>query len=245
MTERTLNLKALSSALSLAKSTLSEYSKRSDFPCERTAAGKLFNLDDVAAWLALNGLGRRGKSPAKNRTSEPVAVVSALAKDSDAHIQLLRTGRATAVEIAEVFLQLKSAELANAATNTSSISKPLTDGMAGAIERLTLEKQKHIEVSVRMAELVDRGTVIEVIGTISTRLVQVGDSFCTAAQQQFDIWLGDPVFISQSIEFRRREVLAWMKRQWESVRKLESDEVVALLKDVLQASANSDGEVSA
>lgn len=236
MGERTLNLKGLAAVVGLARSTLCEYAKREGFPCDRTAAGPLFDKAEVLAYMEQNGLGKRSKSV---QTPAP-KVAQALVAGDDAHVEILRSGSATPQQSADAVLHMLNMQFANVATSSPLLSKPMIDSIVSAIERATIERQRARIEDERRGELIERAAVIEVVGGITTRLIQVGESFCSQSQQQFEIWLGDTEFTALTISERNRKIKAWMKAQFDSIRRAEADEVERMVKEA--AANKEDGQ---
>lgn len=247
--DRTLNNKALATALGLGENSLSMYALRPGFPHELRDGARFHNAAEVRAWLDANGLGKRravpsgAASPADAGKPSGRPAPKPLASDTDPFILTLLSGTASSVEIANVGLQLAARKLANQAISGDVLAADFK-ALNEATEEMRKSKEQAIEQAVREGQLIERATCMEIIGTCAGRLVQVGSNTCTAFALQCEIWDGDPDFLALSIEDRKRKRMEWATAQFSAIRALESSDIERQLNDsVSQAPVTVGDEV--
>ena len=251
---RTLNLKALAESLDIDKGQLSRESKRPGFPRDEINGGMLFDADEVRTWRSVNVRRRKDTPKAQASAAAPSPADPAkpadpaepdepddlpLATDDDEFIQILRSGKATALEISRATMQLASRRVARAATS-GTIGLSELDDLKKSLQELRQAEADYIALEELNGQLIDRGVVREIVGTCATRLVQMLGVVENALAVEVCLWFTSEKFAALSTEERQRAIREFVAGICSEVRRQEADGVDAIIDEGLETRKDGD-----
>jgi len=231
--ERTLNLKALASALGKDASWLSKKA----LPHVLVGSVKLYNSDECRAWIASNvrELAKKPKpvsslleSIPESGSSQAPAIPqkSALALDADNPIITdLKSG--DPLRVTRAAAALAGLRVAHAAQQGHAGANDLDD-LKKALGELRQAEDSYIELGIRKGEIIERSTACEIIGSCCSRLVECLNVLENSIAVEFDMWLSDESMRGSS-ETRQRKIRDYVAGLGYQIRRQEADGVDALI----------------
>ena len=229
MAERTLNLKALSTALGKKPSQLSGWATRQGFPCDRRD-GKFHaaSAEEVRAWIIAN-IRERKHVEQVAASDDPIAKAARparapLANAGDAFIVALQSPTLSALDVSRGAMMLAARRVAQSALS-GEVGFNELDDLKKTLQELRQAESGYIEIEQRRGQLIDREQVCEILGAAASRLVQAFSLFENSITAQMDLWISDAAFREIPTDDRRLRIREYVAKFGAEVRRLEAESV--------------------
>jgi len=207
-----LGLRQLADALGVDKGQLSRESKRAGFP--RPIKGT-WSLGAVQQWRASNVRSRL-------RDEAPAAASVALTAEDRALIGTLTASTSSPLMIARASVGLAARKL-GAAAQAGRIGAMDLSAMADALRELRQSENAFLDISERQKTVAPIDDVREYVGECITKILLVFERMETSVAAEIESWLGDPTFMSASMDQRMTRVRSWIHNQGNELRRMEAE----------------------
>lgn len=220
-----VSLRECAKRIGVDKGQLAKESKAEGFPFHATGRRKLVKPGEVTAWRALNIRQKQGR----DATAMPAATVAReTVDDSDPLLIAMRSGNATEVEMLQVAARMCGREIAHAYQH-GSVATTKFDALKKTLEELRKAKVAEIDFAKSTGQLIERSTVIEILGACVARLIRAFGIFENSVATEFGMWLADPSMREMSPDQRARVVRTFAQKTAAEVRRLEAEGVEKLI----------------
>jgi len=248
-----LTLRKLAAAIGVDAGQLSKESSRPGFPAHQTEKGVVYDPGEVAAWRTVNVRQKSRKpsppatspakamadpqqvatKPIKDKTkpaaaSPAKAMAAAVDGEDDEFVTVLRSGKASALEISRASVQILARNLARA--HVADLLGPnAVDGLKKALQELRSAEADYIELEKTRGGLIARDEVRQIVGDCAGRLLQIMNRLENTIATEFAIWLADPKIQTMPADERARLVRGFVAKQSADLRRIEADQVDSLI----------------